>query len=244
MSPKLRTRSPLRWLAAGTGLVAGAYAAYVGLAWSRYGRAPQASLDETDPLLDRFIPAYDVVERHHVRVAAPAALTLAAAKEQGLLQSPLVRAIFRAREIVLGATPDSRPRPRGLLAEVQSLGWGVLAESPDREIVLGAVTQPWEANTRFRALSPDEFATFCEPGYVKIAWTLRADPVGESGSIFRTETRAVATDASARARFRWYWAFASPGIATIRRLSLRPLKQDAENRAADAQADERSAEVP
>ena len=64
-----------------------------------------------------------------------------------------------------------------------------------------------------------------------IAWSLRADPVDEQTSIFRTETRAVATDAAARARFRRYWAFASPGIGLIRLLSLKPLKRDAERRA-------------
>jgi hypothetical protein len=41
----------------------------------------------------------------------------------------------------------------------------------------------------------------------------------------------MATDAATRARFRRYWAFASPGIALIRRLSLQPLKCEAERRA-------------
>jgi hypothetical protein len=142
-----------------------------------------------------------------------------------------VRAIFKTREIVLGAKPDDRPQPRGLLAATQWLGWGVLAEVTDREIVVGAVTQPWEPNVTFRALPASEFAAFAEPGFVKIAWTLRADPLDHEASIFRTETRASATDSTARAQFRRYWAFASPGIASIRWLSLRPLKRDAERRA-------------
>ena len=66
---------------------------------------------------------------------------------------------------------------------------------------------------------------------MKIAWTLRADPVSETESVFRTETRAVATDPAARTRFRRYWAFASPGIGLIRWLSLAPLKRQAELRA-------------
>ena len=78
----------------------------------------------------------------------------------------------------------------------------MLAEIPGREIVMGAVTQPWMANVVFRALPPDEFASFHEPDYVKIVWTLRADPRGPSESTFRTETRAVATDPGPRARFR------------------------------------------
>jgi hypothetical protein len=225
-------RAGIRWLAAGIGLAAGAYATYVGIAWRRYGRAKHVARDDdADPVLDRFMPVYEVRGRHHRRVAAPAEITLAAAREMDLLQSPVVRAIIRARELVLGATPDERPRPRGLLAEVQSLGWGVLAEVPDREIVVGAVTQPWKANVVFRALPPDEFAAFDAPGYVKIAWTLRADPIGSDESLFSTETRVVSTDSVARERFRWYWSFFSPGMILIRWLSLGPLQAEAERRA-------------
>jgi hypothetical protein len=182
-----------------------------------------------DELLERFIPVYDVVERHHIRVAAPAAVTLAAARDQDLFRVPLIRAIFRAREIVMRATPGPSV-PQGLLAATQAMGWGILAETPGREVVVGAVTRPWEPNVSFRALPPGDFAAFAEPGFVKIAWTLRADPIDENSSVFRTETRAIATDDAARGRFRWYWAFASPGIAAIRWLSLRPLRRAAERR--------------
>jgi hypothetical protein len=185
-------------------------------------------------LLDCFMPVYDVVERHHIWVDAPAAVTLIAAREQDLFRLPLVRAVFKTRELVMRATPDERPQPRGLFAATQALGWGVLAEQPDREFVVGAVTKPWEPNVTFQALPPDQFAAFSQPGFVKIAWTLRADPVGDTSSIFRTETRAVATDRTARDRFRRYWALVSPGIALIRRLSLAPLKRDAERRAITA----------
>jgi hypothetical protein len=112
-----------------------------------------------------------------------------------------------------------------------ALGWGILAEVPGRELIMGAVTKPWEPNPRFRALAPERFAAFDEPDYVKIVWSLRADAVGAQESIFRTETRAVATDDLARLTFRRYWAFVSPGVALIRRLSLGPLKADAERRA-------------
>lgn len=217
-------------LAAGAAVAAGTYAALVLREWRRYGRSRAGSARETDALLDRFMPDYDVVDRHAVAVAAPAAATLAAAREMDLFGQPLVRPIFRARDVLLGAAPDTRVRPRGLLAETLSLGWGILADVPDREVVVGAVTKPWEPDVTFRAVAPDEFAGFREAGYVKIAWTLRADPRGAAESIFRTETRAVATDAEARARFRRYWAFLSPGIRLIRALSLQPVKAAAERR--------------
>jgi hypothetical protein len=225
------TRATARAAVAGTAAVVAGYAAYAAVTWFRYGRVANGSNPlPGDELLDRFMPTYDVVERHRIRVAAPAAVTLAAAREQDLLQVPLIRAIFRARELAMGATPGG-PQPSGLLAATQALGWGVLAAVPDREVVVGAITKPWVADVTFQALPPAEFAAFAQPGFVKIVWTLRADPLDRETSVFRTETRAVATDAEARARFRAYWAFASPGIALIRRLSLSPLKREAERRA-------------
>lgn len=158
-----RVQSAIRWVATGAGIAVGAYAAYVGVAWARFGHVPPPDPEDKDSLLDRFMPAYDIAERHHVRVTAPAAVTLAAARELDLFQRPVVRAILKARELILGASADDRPRPRGLVAEVQSLGWIVLDEIPDREIIVGAVTKPWEPNVTFRSIPADEFSAFHEP---------------------------------------------------------------------------------
>jgi hypothetical protein len=218
-----------RILLGGAGLVAGAYASLAAAAWLRYGRPSRArDARAGDALLDRFMPRYDIVERHHIEVRAPAEVTLAAAKALDLRQSPLVRAIFSTREWILGSSPDGREPPAGIVEQTRALGWGVLADVPDREIVLGAVTQPWMANVTFRAIPPDRFAAFAEPGLVKIAWTLRADPLGDAVSMFRTETRAMATDVEARRRFRRYWSIFSPGIIVIRWAMLGPVKREAE----------------
>lgn len=218
-------------LAAGAGVAVGVYGGVALTTWLRYGRVPKVAAADRDALLDRFIPVYEVVERHRIAIDAPAAIAMAAAREQDLLRLPIVRLLMRTRGFVMGATADERDEPRGLVAATLALGWGVLADEPGRELVMGAVTRPWEADVVFRALAPDEFADYAAPGLVKIAWTLRADPVSDGSCVFRTETRVVATDAESRTRFRRYWALASPGIALIRRLSLRPLQRDAERRA-------------
>lgn len=219
-----------RWMAGGAALTAIGYAAVVATTWCRYGHVAVPSSDELDPMLDEFMPEFDVAERHHVRVAAPAAITLSAAADTELQESTIIRAIINTRTMVLGAGPDRPRHPMGLLAEVISLGWRVLAEKPGRELVVGAVTHPWKANVVFRGLPPEDFKAFREPGYVKIVWTLRADPSGPSESIFRTETRVATTDPSARTKFRWYWARFSPGIVLIRQIMLRLLKAEAERR--------------
>ncbi len=230
MRNNTRLRTSVKWAAGALGIAAGAYGTWVGVTWLQYGQSAPADADNADPLLDQFMPVYDVAERHHIQVAAPAEITFAAACEQDLMALPVVRAIFKTREIVLAGEPNTVARPRGLLALTKSIGWGALAEVPGREVVMGAVTQPWYADVVFRPLPPHEFVAFSEPDFVKIAWTLRADAIGPRESVFRTETRVLTTDAAARAKFRWYWARFSPGIWLIRWLSLGPTRRDAERR--------------
>lgn len=223
--------SAVRLAAAGAGLAAASYAAYVATTWWRYGRVNVRVADtDQDRLLDQFMPTYDVVERHQVRIDAPAEVTFTAATEMYLEQSALVRWIFKAREWIMNSHPRPEIEARPFLAQMRGIGWGVLIEIPGREIVMGAVTRPWVADVVFRPLSPEAFASFHEPDYVKIVWTLRADPLGAGASMFRTETRVATTDPAAREKFRRYWAFASPGIILIRWASLRPLKAEAERR--------------
>jgi len=231
MRSRLRFRKTAAALAKAAGIAAAEYALFAGFTWFRYGHARPPRGDEQDPLLDRFIAVYDVVERHHIRVAAPADLTLAMAREMDLQRPAVVRALIKAREVLLGADHAGADGHRGLLDQTQSMGWVILAEVPGREVVVGAVTKPWEPSVTFRSIPPADFAAFAEPDYVKILWTLRADPAAGDSSIFRTETRAVATDAGARRKFRRYWSVLSPGIIAIRLAMLLPLKADAERRA-------------
>jgi hypothetical protein len=223
-------RTALKWTAASVGLAAGAYASYVGIAWVRYGHPEPPTADEADAFLDRFMPIYDVAERRHIAIPAPADVTFVAACESDLMRSAVIRTIFKARELVLGAQSDTTARPHGVVAFTKSIGWSVLAELAGREVVMGAVTQPWNANVVFHPLTPDEFVRFNEPDYVKIVWTLRADPVGEHKSIFRHETRVITTDSVAREKFRRYWAQFSPGIKLVRWVLLPQVRTEAERR--------------
>lgn len=196
--------------------------------WYRYGHVAKGGLPRT--LLDQFLPTPEVLERHQTRVAAPAGLTYRAARQMDLMRSWLVRSIFRGRELLMRAERAAEQPSQPLVDQVLALGWGVLAQDPGRELVFGAVTQPWEADVHFRALPPDEFAAFDAPGYVKIAWNIRVEPLGAERSRFSTETRVATTDAYARRRFRTYWTMVAPGVRLIRRASLRIVRSDAERR--------------
>ena len=216
------------WFAGAIGFAGMAYGIQASATWLRYGHIKNGVGRYQDSFLDEAMPVYEVFERHSVRVSAPREITFAVVSKMDLLDSLVVRTIFKAREMILGSRPKERRLPRPLLAQAKALGWGVLAEIPNREIVFGAVTRPWEAEVVFRSIPHDEFAAFHEAGYVKIVWTLRADPVSATESILRTETRAVTTDSLSRAKFRLYWSAFSPGIILIRKVLLRLAKNEAE----------------
>ena len=231
MNPRPLLKTAGRTLALGAGVAALGYAGLVAYHRARYGKNAGARWQDGSVLLDRFIPAPEVVEHHRVAIAAPADVVLATAKGLEVLRSPVIRTVFKMRELALGGRPDPRRHPDGLLPQMQSIGWVVLAERAGRELVLGAVTQPWDAAPTFRSIPATQFAEFREPGYVKIAWTLRADPIGPHDSLFHTETRVATTDPATRRRFRRYWSFVAPGVELIRLAMLRPLKKAAERRA-------------
>jgi hypothetical protein len=180
--------------------------------------------------LDPFIPRPDVRERFDTIVAAPAPLVMDVAAGFDMQSIPLVRAIFRMREVIMRA-PTSGPRaPQGLLAETRGMGWGLLLEEPGRLVVCGASARPWMANVGFVPIPAERFAAYAEPDQVKIAWTLEAEALGPARTRFAHETRAVATDAGARLKFRRYWRWARFGIVAIRLLLLPAIRRAAERR--------------
>ncbi len=210
---------------AGVAAAGGAYAAAAVTAWLRYGRTAGE-----DSLLAEVLPTYDLALRYHTIVEAPAAVTFDAMRTTELERSPIVRALFRLREVVLRAQHAEFSLPNGLVERIAALGWTLVAESPGRELVFASVTRPWRPDADFRGLPRDEFVRFNEPGYAKIAFTLRIDERGADRCEARTETRVLTTDAKSRARFRRYWALAAPGIELIRIVLLQQIKSEAESR--------------
>jgi hypothetical protein len=220
----------------GAGALALLGVSYIGVTWYRYGKVRRNG--PRDPLLDQYMPKYEVREIHETEVGAPAEVTYRVAHEIDLNRSTIVRAIFTGRELLMGAERVKREHPGGFLPEVLALGWRVLVEEPGHELVLGAVTQPWQAEVVFRGLPPEEFGTFSEPGYAKIIWNFAVEPLGPDRSRFRTETRVVTTDQESRKRFRRYWSVVSPGVLLIRYETLRLVRQEAERQAGAPPASE------
>ena len=181
-------------------------------------------------LLDRFIERPDVRERFETTVHAPASLVMKVATTFDMQSLPAVKMIFRLREVLLGAKAGGPRAPRGILEETQSLGWGVLDERANAYVVCGARCQPWRADVVFTAIAPADFRRYAGPDEVKIAWTIEAIEGTPGVTRLAQETRAIATDAASRVKFRHYWRWARFGIIAIRLLMLPAVRREAERR--------------
>jgi len=178
--------------------------------------------------IDSFVPQFDLRKRHETVAYAPASIVMEVARNFDLESISLVRWTFWLRAKLLRALA-TLARPTALISNMTELGWGVLAEEPGKYLLAGAFCQPWEGNVAFQPIPPERFASFAEPGQVKIVWTLEVESLGPNLTRLATETRVRATDDAARAKFRSYWRMFSPGILMIRRLILRAVRRQAES---------------
>lgn len=171
-------------------------------------------------LLDRWLPAFDVSERHRIDVDVPAARAWEAVRALDLSRDRLVRALFLARGFRrTGALTLDALRRRGFV---------LLDERPGEEIVLGLMGRFWTPGGGIVRLEPQAFAAFEEPGYAKAVWNFRVVHAGGGGSMVSTETRVRCTDARARRSFRRYWLVVGPFSALIRRRALALIRTEAE----------------
>ncbi|MGE5414933.1 MAG: hypothetical protein ACM3NW_12195 [Syntrophomonadaceae bacterium] len=177
-------------------------------------------------LLDRYLPRWDVRDRHEALVRAAPARAYAVLRALDLERPLVVRALFFLRTLPerwRGGVPPRRPRP--FLESALEGGWRILEEDPGRELVMGAATKPWEPVVRFRGLDGPEFVAFEEPGWAKIAWSIGAEEAGPGRTRLAIETRVLTTDAASRRRFRRYWGVFGLGIRLIRVVALAEVRR-------------------
>jgi hypothetical protein len=179
-------------------------------------------------ILDAFIPVPDARDRRATLVKAPAELVHEVARNLDMQSIPAVHALFWLRAKLMGAKAPPPARGIGLVDATRGFGWGVLVDEPPHAYVSGAACQPWQPDVVFSPIPADRFAAYGEPDRVKIAWSLETEPVDSTATRFATETRVVATDDDARAKFRRYWRRVMMGIVVIRWLLLRAVRREAE----------------
>lgn len=197
------------------------------------GKATHAQL-----LIDQVLPTYDVGVVHADVFRAAPAECYRVASELDLFQTPAIRVLIgirglppRAASILSrGKATRTPPTSRGTFRfrDMVDLGWISLGETLGTEMVLGQVGRPWKgvAVSTQVPTTREQFTTFNDPGFAKIATSIRVDPYGSDSSILTMETRVAITDDASRRRFMRYWLVIGPFSSLIRRMALRLLSTE------------------
>ncbi|MCV7357982.1 hypothetical protein [Mycolicibacterium fluoranthenivorans] len=190
-----------------------------------------AAADIHRMLIESAMPTYDVVIAEHTVVEADPGTTFTAVRKLDLLtvRTPVLTLSFWIRGLPArwqGRSPA--PLPRLVLEDMALPGWLVLGVQPDREFAFGAVGRFWQPVIEWHPVTPEEFRSFAESGWGKIAANLSVRPYGESASLLSYECRTSTTDPGSRRRFLRYWWFIRPFVAHILRATLQQIKDDAE----------------
>lgn len=220
---------PLRWLGLGTrqraGVVValGLSTALAGLFWPS-GRAESTGIT----LLDDWLRESDFRESHSVTVRASTedvyralrAVTFGDLRVYGLLMGIRGAVLRQPPNPSLDNMPilEAMSRPRS--------GFVLLGEQPGREIVFGMAMRA--GDLKGRRLTPGEFQQLAQPGWVRVAFNIRVEAVGEVRTQVSTETRILGCDTDSARVFGRYWRFVYPGSALLRHLWLEAIAARAE----------------
>lgn len=195
--------------------------------------APDQRVTDPRTHLDEFVPVYQFNEFHSTRVKASREQAYRAIKAVTADEITFFHTLVSIRrlgrpgpESVLNPPPD-----QPLLDVATRTSFIVLAEEPNREIVVGTLVGAPKGWRPSRKGGPEDFKALHAPGFALAAMNFRLEDAEDQPgvTIVTTETRVFATDSSARRRFAPYWRVIYPGSALIRRMWLRAIVARAES---------------
>lgn len=170
------------------------------------------------------------VEIDTVDLAASPAVVWNHVRRGDLGDSPFVRALFALRtlpsRVGLGSAEPVNLCIDNLRSTADHPGFQLLGEAPPHELTVGAIGKVWQLDIPFKHVDgPAAFADFAEPGWIKVAWSLRIEPLGDSATRLVCEVRVDATNEASWALFSRYWHVVGPGSHFIRHTLLAGLRR-------------------
>lgn len=177
--------------------------------------------------LDRLLPAARLREINQLDLAARPDAVWAFMRHADLAESLFVRALIAIRtlpsRLVGRPVGEAALRIDDMVSTQEQPGFRILIEAP-REVAVGAIGKVWQGDIPFVHVdSPEAFAVFSRPDFIKVAWAIRVLPLGERYARVEVEVRVDPTDEEAWRKFKRYFRVIGIGSHFIRRSFLRAL---------------------
>jgi hypothetical protein len=185
--------------------------------------------------IDQFLPDAEFNGWVSVNVHASPWEIFGALREITLADMPLANLLGTLRYLpgrLTGKREDEAPTDEPFLKLLQSGGGNIiLAEEPDREIVVGAIGKFHDLTDQqvVPLHSAADFLRFDQPDYQKLVMSMRVEGSNAvTGYRLILEHRTHALSLSARRKFALYWLAIKPGGNFVSWLLLRAVKRQAE----------------
>jgi hypothetical protein len=169
-------------------------------------------------LIDNFMPKYDFVETHDIRIRANAETVYQALWKFDACESWITRWLFFLRGL---------PSDKMTLNDLKRFRFEILDQIINRELVIGLAGRFWSINGSLQEVNAGNFRQFDKKGFAKAAWNFSIDE-SENETRLTTETRIQCLDEESRKSFGFYWTFIQPFSGLIRNEMLKSVKKKAE----------------
>ena len=181
-------------------------------------------------LIDSFAPNPDAVETHSIVINAPPEAVYRALWTADLGHSFIIKLLLALRSLPeLLARPCAMPRSRNItLQTLIDSGFGLLAEQPGEEIVLGVTGRFWRPTGNLSPFNRPDFDRAVPHGLARAVWNFSISEKISGQTILTTETRVSCGDPASRRKFLAYWLVVRPFSGLIRLIMLKRVRKAAE----------------
>ncbi|HEY6047232.1 MAG TPA: hypothetical protein VIU65_11555 [Pyrinomonadaceae bacterium] len=182
-------------------------------------------------LIDHFAPNPDAVETHRIVINASREIVYRALWTTDLGGSAMIKVLLALRSLPQFIGSGFRSMPRNQKVTLQTIidsGFGVLAEKPNDEIVLGVTGRFWRPTGNLSSFNRPDFDRPMPPGMARAVWNFSISEPGNGQTNLSTETRVLCGDPVSRRKFRAYWVIVRPFSGLIRLIMLRRVRKTAE----------------
>lgn len=169
-------------------------------------------------LIDDYLPNYDYVETHDIKIRAAAENIYRALWEFDVCESRIARWLFFLRGL---------PSDKMTLKDLKRVNFEILDKIINRELVIGLAGRFWSIKGDLQNVTAENFRQFDKKGFAKAAWNFSIEEAGDESRL-KTETRIQCLDNESRRSFGFYWTFIQPFSGLIRMEMLKIVKRKAE----------------
>ncbi len=183
-------------------------------------------------LIDSFAPRPDAVETHSIVINAPRQTVYRVLRTADLGESVIIKSLLALRSIPgLIARPCAMPRNRKItLQTLFDSGFGLLAEKPGEEIVLGVTGRFWRPTGNVSPFNRPDFDLPVPAGFARGVWNFSVSDQVRGQTTLTTETRVICGDPASRRKFLAYWLVVRPFSGLIRLIMLKSVRKTVEAR--------------